>query len=421
MYDRTVLDNGLRVLTSSMPHTRSVSMAIFIGAGSRYESDEIGGVSHFLEHLLFKGTAHWPTARELSEAVEGVGGIMNASTDREMTVFWCKVARPHFRSALSVLVDMMLNPLLDPAEVEKEREVVLEELRMTNDYPTSLVDLLIDETLWPDQPMGRDVAGTQESVRNISGEQIADYLRHQYTPGNAVAVVAGEVSHDEVVELLEDSLRDWAPAEPMSWYAVQDGQQTPSIRVAQRKTDQAHLCVGLPGLSLTHPDRFALGLMNVILGEGMSSRLFLELREKQGLAYDVHSSLNLFRDCGSLVVYCGVEPQKSERAIGSIMDQLNGLQEDIPEGELTKSRELSKGRMLLRMEDSRSVAMWLGAQETLMGTVRTVDEVVQHIDAISTDDIERVAKEIVREDKLNLAVVGPYRSERRFRNLLKFP
>ena len=420
MYERTVLDNGLTVLTSSMPHTRSVSMAIFIGAGSRYESDEVGGISHFLEHLFFKGTANWPTARELSEAVDGVGGIMNASTDREMTVFWCKVARPHFRHALSVLVDMMLNPLLDPAEIEKEREVVLEELRMTNDYPTSLVDLLIDETLWPDQPMGRDVAGSQESVRNITTEQIADYLKHQYTPGNAVAVVTGEVSHSEVVELLEDSLGDWTTAEPMSWYPVQDGRQAPSIRMAQRKTDQAHLCVGLPSLSLTHPDRYALGLMNVMLGEGMSSRLFLELREKQGLAYDVHSSLNLFRDCGSLVIYCGVEPQKSEKALGAIMGQLNGLLSAIPQGELEKSRELSKGRMLLRMEDSRSVAMWLGAQETLMGSVRTVDEVVQQLDAISADDIERVAREVIREDKLTLAVVGPYRSDRRFSKLLKF-
>ena len=419
MYERTVLDNGLTVLTSAMPHTRSVSMAIFISAGSRYESDEIGGISHFLEHLFFKGTERWPTARELSEAVEGVGGVMNASTDREMTVFWCKVARPHFRLALSVLVDMMLNPLLDPAEIEKEREVVLEELRMTNDYPTSLVDLLIDEALWPDQPMGRDVAGTQESVRNITTEQIADYFKRQYTPGNAVAVVTGEISHSEVVELLGDSLGDWATAEPMSWYPVRDGRQAPPIRVSQRKTDQAHLCVGLPSLPLTHPDRYALGLMNVILGEGMSSRLFLELREKQGLAYDVHSSLNLFRDCGSLVIYCGVEPQKSERALGAIMGQLNGLQSAIPQGELEKSRELSKGRMLLRMEDSRSVAMWLGAQETLMGRVRTVDEVVQQLDAITADDIERVAQEVIREDKLTLAVVGPYRSDRRFRNLLK--
>ena len=419
MYQRTVLDNGLRVLTSSMPHTRSVSMAVFIGAGSRYESDEIAGVSHFLEHLLFKGTKQWPTARELSEEVEGVGGIMNASTDREMTVFWCKVARPHFQRSLSVLIDMMLNPLLDPAEIEKEREVVLEELRMTNDYPTNRVDLLIDESLWPDQPMGRDVGGSQESVKGITAEQIADYMRHQYTAGNAVVAVAGDISHEEIVDLLGEALKDWAPEKPMSWYAVQDGQEKPRIKVEQRKTDQAHLCIGLPGLSLTHPDRYVLGLMNVILGEGMSSRLFLELRENQSLAYDVHSSINLFRDCGSLIIYCGVEPQKSARAVSAILEQLTGLQSNIPEAELDKARELSKGRMLLRMEDSRSVAMWMGAQETLMGRVRTIDEVVERIDAVSTEDVERLAGDLIREEKLNLAVVGPYRSDRRFRNLVK--
>ena len=419
MYKKSLLDNGLPVLTSRMPHTRSVSIAVFIRAGSRYESDEIAGVSHFLEHLLFKGTKHWPSARELSEAVEGVGGIINASTDREMTVYWCKVARPHLQRALSVLVDMMLNPLIDPVEVEKEREVVLEELRMSNDYPTSRLDLLIDETLWPSQPMGRDVGGSQESVSNITNEQIRDYTRRQYTPKNAVVAVAGDVSHTEVVELLGEAIKDWPLEEPMEWSPVQDGQQAPRIRVEHRKTDQAHLCIGLPSLPLTHPDRYVLGLMNVILGEGMSSRLFLELREKQGLAYDVHSSINLFRDCGSLTIYCGVEPQKSERAIAYMLEQLSSLQDSIPESELEKARELSKGRMLLRMEDSRSVTMWMGAQETLTGKVRTVDEVVKQLDAVTTADIIRVAGDLIKEEKLNLAVVGPYRSSRPFRHLLK--
>ncbi len=419
MFQRAVLDNGLTVLTSSMPHTRSVSMAVFIGAGSRYESDELAGASHFLEHLLFKGTKNWPTARELSEAVEGLGGMMNASTDREMTVYWCKVASDHARQALAVLSDMMLNPILDSSEMEKEREVVLEELRMTNDIPSNRVDLLIDEIMWPDQPMGRDVGGSQDSVRGITKDQILEYIRHQYNPSNAVITVAGNISHEETVDALAEALREWKPEKSESWYPVQNGQESPRIGVEQRKTDQAHVCIGLPGLHIAHPDRFVLGLMNVILGEGMSSRLFLQLRENQGLAYDVHSSLNLFRDCGSLVVYCGVEPKKTQRAITSILEELHGLQANIPESELTKARELSKGRMLLRMEDSRAVAMWMGAQETLVGNVRTVDEVVELIDAVTIEDIERVAKDLIKEEKLSLAVVGPYRSEARFRNLMK--
>ena len=419
MYQKTTLDNGLTLLTSPMPHTRSVSISVFVGAGSRYESDEIAGVSHFLEHLLFKGTKNWPTAREISEAVEGVGGVMNASTDREMTVFWCKVASLHFRRTLSVLADMILSPLLDPTEIEKEREVVLEELRMTNDYPSNRVDLLIDEALWPDQPMGRDVGGSQESVSGITREQISEYLGRQYSPRNSVVAVAGDITQDEVVDLLNDVLRDWVPEVPMDWYPVQDGQSSPRVRVEQRKTEQAHICIALPGLPLTHPDRYALGLLNVMLGEGMSSRLFLELREKQSLAYDVHSSLSLYRDCGSLIVYCGVEPRKSVTAISSVLEQLDGMRGDIPEGELEKARELSKGRMLLRMEDSRSVAMWMGAQETLTGSVRTIDEVVDRLDAVSTDDIKRVAGDLISEERLNLAVVGPFRSEQRFLNLLK--
>ena len=418
MYQKSVLENGLAVLTSSMPHTRSVSGAIFIGAGSRYESDEIAGVSHFLEHMLFKGTKGWPTARELSEAVEGVGGVMNASTDREMTIFWFKVASVHFRRAFSVIVDMVLNPLLEPVELEKEREVVLEELRMTNDYPTNRLDLLIDQTMWPDQPMGRDVGGSMDSVRGISWQHITDYMHNQYGPTNSVVSVAGDITHEEVVELLGDSLGGWEPRETMDLYPVQDGQSSPRVSVEQRKTDQAHLCVALPGLPLTHPDRFSLGLMNVILGEGMSSRLFLEVREKQSLAYDVHSSISLYKDCGALSVYCGVEPRKSQRAINAILEELRRIQTDIPETELDKAKELSKGRMLLRMEDSRSVCMWMGAQQALTGTVRTVDEAVEQIDAVSTADVERVAKDLILEDRMSLAVVGPFRSDRKFRNLM---
>ena len=213
---------------------------------------------------------------------------MNASTDREMTVFWCKVAKPHYQQAQSVLVDMVINPLLDPTELEKEREVVLEEIRMTNDYPTNRVELLIDSTLWPSQPMGRDVGGTSESVQGITRQNVLDYVGRQYTPANVVVSVAGDISHQEVVDLLSKAFSGWTAEQPMAWYPVQDGQQEPRVQVEQKKTDQAHLCIGVPGLPITHPDRYALALMNVILGEGMSSRLFLEIREKQSLAYDVH-------------------------------------------------------------------------------------------------------------------------------------
>lgn len=420
MYQRTVLDNRLRVLSSNMAHTQSVSMVISIGAGSRYETKELAGVSHFLEHLPFKGTKHWPTARGISEAIEGVGGLTNASTDREMTDFWCKVARIHFRQAFAVLLDLVINPLLEPDEVEKEREVIQEELRMSNDYPSYRADLLIDEALWPDQAMGRDVGGTPDSVSKISLESIREYLQRQYNPANAVVSVAGNITHQEVVEQAEAATSNWAPRAPMEWEPVSDGHLEPIVRIEQRRTDQSHLCLGLPGLSLSDPDRYALTILNVILGDGMSSRLFLNLRERQSLAYEIHSSVNYFRDCGSLVVYCGVEPKKSREAVQAVVGELKGMHREVPPPELTKAKEYCKGRLLLRMEDSRAVAVWLSAQELLQGEVTTIEDAVQRIDAVTAEDIARVTQRLLTEDKLNLAVVGPHRSAEPFRKLLRF-
>ena len=234
MHQRLVLDNQLRLLTSSMPHTRSVSILVCVGAGSRYEPAETAGLSHFLEHLPFKGTERWPTAGAVSEAIEGVGGVMNASTDREMTVFWCKVPQSHFKTAFAVLMDMILHPILDPEEVEKEREVIQEELRMTQDIPSYRVDTLIDEVLWPDQAMGRDVGGTLESVNDITQSQIREYMEQQYNPANTVVAVAGNVSHEEVADLLADATSHWSPQTALSWEAAKDAPAEAAVRVEQK-------------------------------------------------------------------------------------------------------------------------------------------------------------------------------------------
>ena len=420
MYQRSVLDNKLRVLTSTMAHTQSVSMVICVGAGSRYESDELAGVSHFIEHLPFKGTKGWPTARAVSEAIEGVGGVMNASTDREMTVFWCKVARLHYKTAFAVLLDMVLNSRLDPEEVEKEREVIQEELRMTYDQPSYRVDLLIDEAMWPDQAMGRDVGGTPESVAEIQQKDIREYMHQQYNPANTVVAVAGNVSHDEVVDMLVETTRDWKPLEPLKWEPATDGVQGLVVKIERRRSDQSHVCLAVPGLSLAHPDRFAFNLMNTILGDGMSSRLFLNLRERQGLAYEVFSSVSHFRDCGSLVVYCGVEPKKTKTAVQAMVNELHAMREEVPQQELNKSKEYAKGRLLLRMEDSRSVAAWLGTQELLLGKIALVEDVIGHIDAVTSEDVARVGQRVLNEENLRLAMVGPNRSDQALRKLLRF-
>ena len=419
MYQRSVLDNKLRVLTSTMAHTQSVSMVICVGAGSRYETDDLAGVSHFIEHLPFKGTENWPTARAVSEAIEGVGGIMNASTDREMTVFWVKVAKLHFKTAFAVLMDMVLHSRLDPEEVEKEREVIQEELRMTYDQPSYRVDLLIDEAMWPDQAMGRDVGGTLETVADIQQKDIHDYMKQQYNPANTVIAVAGNVTHDEIVDMLVETTQNWKPQDSLDWEPVSN---TPGalVKIERRRSDQTHLCLGVPGLSMSHPDRTVFNLMNTILGDGMSSRLFLNLREEQGLAYDVHSSASSFRDTGALVVYCGVEPQKTNDAVKTIVQEFHGMHEEPSEQELTKAREYSKGTLLLRMEDTRSVASWLGGQELLQNRVRTPDEIVGMLDDVQPSDIARVAKSVLSDEQMRLAVVGPRGGAKALTGILRF-
>ena len=419
MFERSVLDNQLRVLTSTMPHTRSVSIVICVGAGSRYEPADKAGLSHFLEHLPFKGSKDWPTAQAVSEAIEGVGGLMNASTDREMTAFWCKVAQPHFKTAFSVLLDMLINPLLDPEELEKEREVIQEELRMTNDHPTYKVDLLIDEALWPDQAMGRDVGGTEDSVEAITKEEIQEYMRRQYNPANTVVAVAGNITHQEVVRMLEEATAKWEPVESLEWEPVNYDNQSPIVMMDQRRTDQSHLCLALPGVALDDPDRFNLALLNVMLGDGMSSRLFQNLRERQSLTYDVSSSINHFRDCGSVVIYCGVEPKKSRPAIKAVVEELKGMHREVPEEELHKAKEYTKGRLLLRLEDSRSVATWLATQELLQDHVATPEQAVERIDAVTVADVARVAQKLFCPEHFRLAVVGPHRGDKQFQKLLQ--
>ena len=419
MYQKTVLDNGLRVITSTMPHAYSVCVGIFIGTGSRYESDDKAGVSHFIEHLCFKGTHRRATSKEICEIIEGVGGILNAGTDKEMTVYWCKVARPHFPLAIDVLADMLSNSRFEPEDIEKERQVIIEEINMSLDSPQQTVDMLIDKLVWPEHPMGRDVAGTKASVSGLGREDMLCYMKQHYTAGNTVIAISGGISHEEAVASLKDFFGSWQIGPLQKYLAADNKQYQARFQSQHRTTEQVHLCLALPGLSLTHPDRFSLDLLNVILGEGMSSRLFVEIREKRGLAYAIQSYINHHLDTGSLTVYAGVDPTSLPTTVSAILKELRQLKEEIPEIDLTKAKELSKGRLLLRMEDTRSVAGWLGAQELLLGEILTVDQLISIIDSTRADDLLRVAHELFTADKLNLAVVGPV-EEKQLEGLLHF-
>ena len=411
MHQKTTLDNGLRVITTPMPQTRSVSICIFIGVGSRYETEPQAGVSHFIEHLCFRGTPKRTTAREISEAIEGVGGIINAGTDKELTVFWCKVAQPHLPLALDVLADILRNSRFDPPDIERERQVITEEINMSKDSPSQLVNMLIDELLWPRHPLGRDIAGSKESVAAITRETIVEYLGHQYLPANTVVSVAGAGEHGEMVSAVEQVLGEWSGPKTRPTYSPYKEQRFPRLRIEEKDTEQAHLCLALSGLPLLHPKRFTLDLLNVILGEGMSSRLFTEIRDRMGLAYSIHSYAEHFADTGSIAVYAGVEPKNLQVAVKAIIEQLSRLKEPVPQAELTKARELSKGRLLLRMEDSRSVAGWMGGQEILTQSILSVDQVIAIVDAITAEEIRELACELLVSSQLRLAVVGPVADE----------
>ena len=410
MYDRAVLDNGLRVISSTMPHSHSVSVAFLVGTGSCYESGQEAGISHFCEHLFFKGTERRPTAKDISQDIEGTGGMINASTDKEATIFWCKVASAHFPTALDVLSDLLLNSRFDRADIEKERQVVIEEINMNLDLPQERAGMLIDELLWPQQPLGREITGSKETVSSIDRGQMLSYIGRRYVPNNIVVSVAGNIQHEQAVAQIEALLGKWSAKEVATQYVADDRQTQPRLRTEFKEGEQAHLCLAVHGFSRFHKQRFVLDLLNTVLGGGMSSRLFTEIREHKGLAYDIHSYVEHFLDSGSFIVYAGVDPAKLEIAVAAILGELSKLKQGISSDELTRAKELSKGRLQLRLEDSQQVALWLGSQELLTQRILTLDEVISIVDAIGVDELAQVAARLVSSEQLNLAVVGPVKN-----------
>jgi predicted Zn-dependent peptidase len=402
-----------------MAHTHSVCIALFIGVGSRYESDAEAGTSHFIEHVLFRGTPDRPTSRDISEAIEGVGGILNGATDKELTFYWCKVTKEHFPDALEVLVDMLLHSKFNPEDIEKERQVIVEEIHMCKDSPSQQAGMLIDELLWSPHPLGRDIAGTKESVTGTDRKAILNFLKAKYTPENTVVTVTGNVKHEQVLEVVNRLLGKWSNPEPRSDYLPYRDQTGERLKIEKRDTEQAHLCLALPGISLSHPERFSLDLLNVVLGEGMSSRLFSEIRDKLGLAYSINSFVEHYLDTGSLTITASVDPQNLQKTVRAVLEQLELITEKIPEAEMRKAREISKGRLLLRMEDSRNVAGWLGGQEMLTNHIITLDEIIKIIDSVTPERIRKIARELIITEKLRLSVVGPISDAKPLQKLLQ--
>ena len=406
-YERETLPNGLRILVSEMPETRSVSLAVYVGVGSRVEDRTNSGTAHFLEHILFKGTAKRPAAQDISQAIEGVGGVVNASTDKEVTVFWSRMVARHYLLALDVIADMIRAPLLRPADVDQERKVVLEELRMYRDQASDRVHGIIDELLYPNHPLGWETAGKEKVVAALTPDALRGFMDRAYAPDRTVIALAGRLDAAEAMTAVRAHFGDMSRREALRSRPAPAPSRVQAKHVVKRG-EQAHLCVGWRGVPQAHPDRYALDILNAVLGEGMSSRLFVELREKRALAYDVHSYGTNYVDAGHLVIYAGVAPASAGEALAVALDQVARLRDEpVGEAELVHVRDFAKGRIELRLEDTRGVSAWLAGQEMLLGRVRTVDELCAIIDSVGPADIQRVARQYLRPELAYVAAVGP--------------
>ncbi len=403
------------MIVEPMPERQSASVVLMFTGGSRLEDDHLAGVSHFIEHLYFKGTARRPSSKEIADAIEGVGGFINASTDKELTAYWARVPSEHLSLGLDVLFDIVTNSRLDAADVERERMVILEELRMYQDQPQDHVQNLFEELIWPGHPLGRDIAGTVESVSRIDREAILEYVDAHYRQPNLVIGLAGSLDSaytiDEVTRKLSLRAEVDGGAQDISPAALTG----PRVLLRRRQTEQAHICLGARAFSYLHPDRYAFDILNTVLGEGMSSRLFLNIRERLGLAYDVHSFSQKHRDTGYLGVYIGVDPKKAVDAVNAVMAELRSLSEgEVGAEELARAKEFTKGRLRLELETTNGVAFWLTYQETLLGEIKTIEEELDLVDAVTAADVRRVAEEVL-SGPIQMSVIGPFSRDGGFR------
>ncbi len=409
---RTRLDSGLRVVTEALPGLRSVAVGYWVGTGSRDEPDPICGASHFLEHLLFKGTER-RRAHDIAEAVESVGGDMNAFTGQEVTAFYMRMPDRHLDTALDIMSDIVWSPALRDDEFESERQVILEEIRMRDDAPDDLVHDVFAGALFPGHPLGREVAGTEATIEAVTRDQIADYHALHYRPANVVVAVAGNVDHDDVVAAVEAATPRGATERPARRNGADAGAPTSRVLV-DRPHEQAHLVLGTRSLRRDDPDRYALAVLDQVLGGGMSSRLFQEVREKRGLAYSVFSYRSAYEETGALAVYAGTAPERAADTLAIIEAELDRLVADggVTDKELAGAKGHLTGSLALSLESSSSRMHRIGRSELTMGEIPSLDDVVAEVEAITAADVARVIDRVLGPGERTLAAVGPVSGSR---------
>jgi predicted Zn-dependent peptidase len=420
VFEKTVLPNGLRVLTAAMPQAKSVACFVMLSAGSRYETRETNGIAHFSEHMFFKGTERRPSARDIAGEIDAIGGEFNAFTGKEYTGYYVKCAAEHRDVALDVLVDMLRHSKFDPEEIEREKGVIVEEMNMYYDTPREYLEGVYDELLYGDQPLGWDIIGTKETVRGATRETFLEYLDRWYRAPRMVAGVAGAVG-DDVVARVEELLGDVSNGSAGEPAPVEWAQAERRVKVHSKQSDQAHVRLGVHSYPLDHPDRYALSVLATVLGGGMSSRLFSEVRERRGLAYYIYGYNQGYTDTGTLFAQGGVDINRIDEAVRTIVGEFARIaREPVSDDELLKARNFAKGRLVLSLEDPRGLVLFGLRGEVLEGRTREPDEVLAGLDAVTVEDVQRVAQDIVREERLNLAVIGPFDDEDRFEKLLAF-
>ncbi|MDQ3127947.1 MAG: insulinase family protein [Chloroflexota bacterium] len=422
MFERTALPSGPRVISARLPGARSVSIAAYVLAGSRLETPAEAGVAHFMEHITFKGTKRFPSTRAISEAIEGVGGSFNAATDRESTVYWVRVPRREATRAMDVVGELIVRPNLDEAEIDGERAVIVEEIRSYLDDPAEYAQTLFQQAMFGTGALGREICGDEDGIRALPSDTIRSFWRTMYRPANTVIALAGDVGHDEAVELASAAFGTGNGAVPGFSPAPELPAGERALLRARRDSTQAQLIVGVPALRRDHPDAWILAVLNGVLGDGMSSRLFLSVREAQGLAYDVSSGLVDYADAGSLEVSAGVDPERLKAALDAVLLELARLRDEpVPADELAKTKAYLSGGLELRMDETRHLASWIGGQEALHDRVLTLDEALAAVAAVDAGEVQRLARELFTDEGLRLAVVAPARHLRGLERRLKLP
>ena len=416
-FERHTLDNGLRVLTANLDHAQSVTCMVMLAAGSRYETPDTNGIAHFAEHMFFKGTERRPSARDIAGEIDSIGGEFNAFTGKEYTAYYVKCAAEHRDVALDVIVDMLRNSRFDSEEIEREKGVIIEEMNMYFDTPRDYIGGVYESLLYGDQPLGWDIIGRKETVRGATRDTFMGYLDRWYKPPRMVLGVAGRIG-DDVLERAQELFGDLPRGESDEPEPARDYQDE-RVRVFTKQSDQAHVVVGVPSYPLEHPDRYALQMVATVLGGGMSSRLFTEVRERRGLAYYVFGINHSYTDAGSLYSQAGVDINRIDEAVTTIADELRKIAaEPVPADELEKARNFTKGRFVLQLESPQGLILFGLRKEVLERRAPDPEEVLAGVDAVSAEDVQRVARDVIADERLRLALIGPFDDAAHFEALL---